>query len=139
MKHSIIKTGPTAEPVSLTEAKIQLRIATADTTYDTEVGNLLKAARQWVERRYGISLITQSRTQFQDQLYERYPIYRNFLGPYYSRFPVMLMYPPVQSITSFKYYDTDQNLQSLTLNTDYFAAGLMTPTLGSQDIEIPRI
>ena len=139
MKVSIIKTAPVAEPITLLEAKTQLRILGADTTYDTEITGLISEARDWIERRYEISLITQSRVQYQDQLYDRYPIYRNFLGPYYSRFPVMLMNPPVQSITSFKYYDTNQVLQTLALNTDYFAAGLANPAVGAQDIEIPRI
>jgi len=136
---SRIKSAPAVEPVSLTEAKAQLRIVDADTTYDTEITNLLKAARQWVERRYGISLITQSRVQYLDQLYTRYPIYQNFLGPYYSRFPIKLLNPPVQSITNFKYYDSNQILQTLILNTDFYASGLMTPVVGAQDIEIPRI
>lgn len=139
MKTSLVTTAPTAYPVSQTEAKAQLRIASADTTYDSEITRLITAATQWVERRYGISIITQTRTQYQDNFYEKYPIYRNFLGPYYSRFPVTLLFPPVQSITSLKYYDTSQVLQTLTEGTDFFCAGKMTPTPGAQDIETPRI
>lgn len=139
MKTSLVTLAPTAQAVSLSEAKTQLRIDEEDATYNAEIMRQVKAATQWVERRYGISLITQTRKQLQDQLYDRYPIYRNFLGPYYSRFPVTLLYPPVQSITSFSYYDTDQILRTITENTDYYCAGKMTPTLGAQDIEIPRM
>lgn len=139
MKISRVKTASTAYPVSLTEAKAQLRIASADTTYDTEITRLITAATQWIERRYGISLITQTRIQYQDNFYEKYPIFRNFLGPYYSRYPVTVLNPPVQSITSLKYYDTNGVLQTLTETTDFICAGKMTPTVGAQDIEIPRI
>ncbi len=139
MKISRVKTAPAAYPVSLTEAKTQLRIVAADTTYDTEITRLITAATQWIERRYGISLITQTRVQYQDNFYEKYPIYRNFLGPYYSRFPVTLLNPPVQSITSLKYYDVNSVQQSLTETTDYVYTGKMAPTVGAQDIEIPRI
>ncbi len=138
MKTSLVTTAPAAYPVSLTEAKTQLRIVSADTTYDTEVTRLITAATQWVERRYGISIITQTRTQLQDNFYEKYPIFRNFLGPYYSRYPVTLLYPPVQSVTFIKYYDTSGVLQTLS-PSEYTVAGLMTPTAGAQDIETPRI
>lgn len=137
MKTSIVTVGPTVQAVSLIEAKAQLRID--DGNSDVEISRMIKAATQWVERRYGMSLITQTRKQLQDQLYDRYPIYRNFLGPYYSRSPVTILYPPVQSITSFQYYDTDQVLRTFTENTDYFCAGKMSPTIGAQDIEIPRM
>jgi len=136
---SRIKSAPAVEPVSLTEAKAQLRIVDADTTYDTEITSLITDARQWIERRYGISLITQSRVQYLDQLYTRYPVYQNFLGPYYSRFPIKLLYPPVQSITLFKYYDASQTPQTLTENTDFYISGKASPVVGAQDIEIPRI
>lgn len=139
MKTSIVTVGPVTEAVTLAEAKAQLRIDPTDGTYDLEIKRQMKAATQWVERRYGISLITQTRKQRQDQLYDRYPIYRNFLGPYYSRYPVTLLYPPVQSVTTFKYYDTSQVQQDLVENTDFTVAGKMTPTAGAQDIEIPRI
>lgn len=138
MKTSLVTIAPAVYPVSTTEAKNQLRIALGDTTYDTEITRLITAASQWVERRYGISIITQTRTQLQDNFYEKYPIFRNFLGPYYSRYPVTLLYPPVQSVTSIKYYDTSQVLQTLDPAT-YTVTGLMAPTLGAQDIETPRI
>lgn len=139
MKTSLVTIGPTASAVTLNEAKRQLRIDEADGTYNDEITRQIKAATQWIERRYSISLITQTRKQKQDQLYDRYPIYRNFLGPYYSRYPVTLLYPPIQSVTTFKYYDTDQVLQTLAENTDFYVAGKMTATLGAQDIEIARI
>lgn len=139
MKNSLVTIAPASQAVTLLEAKTQLRIEEEDSTYNAEITRQIKAATQWIERRYGMSLITQTRKQVQDQLYERYPIYRNFLGPYYSRSPVTLLYPPVQSITSFQYYDTNQVLQSFIENTDFYCAGKMTPTIGAQDIEKPRM
>lgn len=138
MKTNLVTIAPTVYPVSASEAKNQLRIASGDTTYDTEITRLITAASQWIERRYGISIITQTRTQFQDNFYEKYPIFRNFLGPYYSRYPVTLLYPPVQSVTFIKYYDTSQVLQTLDPAT-YTVTGLMAQVQGAQDIETPRI
>jgi uncharacterized phiE125 gp8 family phage protein len=139
MKNSKVKTAPSVEPITLTEAKAHLRIVISDTTYDTEVTSMIKTARQWIEQRYNIALITQTRVQKQDNFYDRYPIYRNFMGPYYTRYPITLLYPPLQSITSLSYYDTNQALQTLTENTDFYCAGKQTPAAGAQDIEIPRM
>ena len=58
-----LKTAPSAEPVSATEAKTHMRIDVAD--YDTYIGSLIKAARQHVESLCG-PLITQSWYQYQD-------------------------------------------------------------------------
>lgn len=143
MKSSIVTVAPsTYLAVTLTEAKTQLRILASDTTYDTEITRLIKYATQWVERRYSISIITQTRKQLQDRFYDTFPLYgaTDFTDQQLlTRFPLTIMYAPVQSITSIQYYDTTGTLQTLTANTDYKVQGLMTPTLGAQDIITPRI
>jgi len=139
VKTSLVITAPATYPVSLTEAKTQLRILNADTTYDTEVTRLITAATQWIERRYSISIITQTREQVQDNFYERYPIYRGDSQRWYSLFPVMILYPPVQSITTFAYTDQSGTNQTLVAGTDYTAYGTMTTTAGAQDIENCRL
>ena len=139
MKVSLVTSAPAAYPVSLNEAKAQLRIVSADTTYDTEITRLITAATQWVEARYQISIITQTRKQLQDNFYERYPIYRGDSQRWYSLFPVVLLKPPIQSIVTFAYTDQSGANQTLTAGTDYTAYGTMTPTIGAQDIENCRL
>lgn len=128
MKNSIVTVAPSVEPVSTTEAKAQLRIHADDTTYDTEITRKLAAARQWVERRYGIAIITQTRKQTQDQ----FPCDGKWSA-------VKLLYPPVQSITTFSYTDSEGTTQTLVAGTNYSSTGLMTPTVGAQDIVIPEL
>lgn len=128
MKNSIVTVVPSVEPVSTTEAKAQLRIHTDDTTYDTEITRKLAAARQWIERRFGISIISQTRKQIQD----RFPCDGSWSS-------VKLLYPPVQSITTFSYTDSEGVTQTLVAGTNYSSTGLMTPTLGAQDIIIPQL
>lgn len=125
MKNSIITVGPTSEPVSILEAKQQLRILSDDTTFDVEISRKLTAARQWIERRYGISLISQTRKQTQ------------------AAFPcgkINLLYPPVQAITSFTYTDSNGATQTMVAGTNYSSAGLLTPVAGgSHDVVIPHL
>jgi uncharacterized phiE125 gp8 family phage protein len=142
MKISLVTVGPQTEPVTIPEAKAQLRINPSDTSYDAEISRFITTSRTWIERRYGISLITQSRQQRQDNFYEtydRYPLDGIQSQRYYTRFPVRILNGPVQSITSVKYTDTNSVLQTLVPGTDYATAGLMAPVVGAQDIAIASI
>lgn len=60
----ILTTPPATEPVTPTEAKAHLRITHADD--DTYIATLIKSARQAIERRTGIGLITQAWSLFLD-------------------------------------------------------------------------
>lgn len=131
MKTSVVTVAPANFAVSIKEAKEELRIAIDDTTSDSQIKRLIATATQWIERRYGIALITQTRKQTQDNFYAR--------RQYYYRDPVTLLYPPIQSITSFKYDDQSGVEQTLVLNTDYTQAGIMTPVVGAQDIVTARL
>lgn len=53
-----LKTGPTVEPISVDDAKKHIRLEVA--TDDAYVGDLIKAARLYLERATGRSLITQT-------------------------------------------------------------------------------
>jgi len=133
MKVSVLKTAPTVEPITLTEAKSQVRLNSSNTTYDTELTSMITAARQWVENRYRISIITQTLVQNQDNFYEsfdRYPLDGVASQRYYTRFPVKITNNPVQSITTVKYIDTNGTQQTLSGTTDYATAGLMAPVVG---------
>jgi uncharacterized phiE125 gp8 family phage protein len=84
-------TAPTIEPVKLDEAKKQCELARADTYHDEHLSRLITAARQYVEERTNRALVTQTWDLFLDEL------------PYTDS--IWLPKPPLQSVTSLKYYD----------------------------------
>lgn len=144
MKRSVVTVAPSVEPVTLTEAKTQLRIISSDSTYDTEVNSLITAARQWVEKRYGIAFITQTREQRQDNFYETYGYWRAYSQGYYyaynNRFKLDMLYGPVQDILTVQYVASDGTLSTLAYSTDYDKVGLITPVSGGiQDVPIAAI
>lgn len=60
----VLKTAPASEPVSLAEAKAHLRV---DSDHeDALIGQLIAAARLYVERALGLALITQGWSYFLD-------------------------------------------------------------------------
>lgn len=139
MRVSKIFTAPTHyEGVSLSDAKRQLRIHETDNTFEVEIGRLIRSGTQWMERRYGLSIITQTRIQTQDHFYPR-RIYQYSRTNYPSRYAIDLLYAPIQSITSVTYVKEDGTTGTLAPITDYYAAGMMSPILGSQDISRGRI
>lgn len=82
------ETGPTVEPVTLSEALDHLRISGSDS--DAVVEAAIVAAREQVETEAGCALVTQE-----------------WIG-YLDRFPcgaVELPLPPVQSVEAVNYYD----------------------------------
>ena len=84
-----ITTAPTVEPLTLTEAKAHLRVtSTAD---DTLITGLIKTARQQAENFTGRSLASATFELVMDSF------------PYQIELPM----PPVESITSIKYKDSD--------------------------------
>ncbi|MCA3555303.1 head-tail connector protein [Aestuariivirga sp.] len=61
----VLVQAPASEPVSLAEAKAQLRVVNADD--DQLIASLVTAARRVVEARTGLSLIAQDWLCFRDQ------------------------------------------------------------------------
>lgn len=89
-------TAPSLEPVSTTEAKSQLAIASSDTSHDTQLALLIKASREQFEHDTSWRLIEQTHSlkfrQFEEfQFSER----------------------PIQSIDSVSYYDSGNSSQTL--------------------------
>ena len=116
-------TAPTAEPVSLDEAKTHLRVTGNDE--DLLIDALIKAARQHVEGRDGWlnrALITQTWDLFLDCF------------PKSSELPIVVPLPPLQSITSITYLDGAGASQTWVV-TDYTVdaksePGRITPAYG---------
>lgn len=92
----VLVTAPATEPVSLQEAKDHLRIS--GTSEDTLITSLIESARIQVENYLNRALITQTWDVFYDE-------WKN---------EMLLPYPPVQSVTSVKYYDLDGAEQTLS-------------------------
>ncbi len=91
-------TKPTAEPVTLSEAKKQLEIASSDTSHDTHLTALIGAAREQWEHD------TDSVTCFQTL--------RLRVGNFFDGFK--LLKSPIHSVTSIQYYDGNNTLQTLS-------------------------
>jgi uncharacterized phiE125 gp8 family phage protein len=89
-----ITTAPTSEPVTVAEAKTQLRIDTS--TDDTLIGTYITVARQSLEKLMRRAFITQTITLK------------------YDKFPsvIYLPRPPAISVTSIQYVDTDGATQT---------------------------
>lgn len=85
---------PAVEPLSLAQAKRQVEVATGETHWDQLLEeDLIPAAREWVEEWTRRQLITAT---WQLTL-DRFP----------DRPHLWLPRPPIQSVTSLQYYDTD--------------------------------
>ena len=104
-------SGPTAEPITLDELKLRLRVTSCD--FDAELMDMLKAARQQIEADTYRRLITQTVVMYQED-------FASLLGP------VEIRLAPVQSITHLKYYDRDDALQTFSA-ADYYVNLTSTP------------
>lgn len=101
MKYAVT-TAPTVEPVALADAKIHLRTVTGDTSEDSAIITpLLTAAREYCENATGRALVEQTIKAYPDS----WGLWR-------------LPRPPITTITSVKYYDTDDTEYTLAA-TDY--------------------
>lgn len=97
-------TGPATEPVTTLEAKEQLTIAATVTAHDALIGRLISAARAWTEKEAQVAWIDQTWRLTLDA----FPAYGEILIPR----------PPLSSVTSIAYVDSDGATQ--TLSTDVY-------------------
>jgi uncharacterized phiE125 gp8 family phage protein len=104
-------TPPSVLPVSLVEAKAQMRVESDDD--DPTIQRLIDAAVAFVDVQgaLGKAMITQTWAQW--------------MGPQVTG--VMLMLGPVQSVAAIKYYDTDGVLQTAPLD-DFDVFGVPSKT-----------
>jgi uncharacterized phiE125 gp8 family phage protein len=94
-------TGPAVEPLTTDEAKLHLKVT--DPTEDAYIDSLVKAARTNVERYLGRALITQTWRAYSD----------------YWQDCLNLALAPVISVTSVKYYDETESLETLDSSLYY--------------------
>lgn len=81
-------SAPAVEPVTLTEAKLHLRIDHTDE--DTLIGSLITSARELIEEISGLVLITSTWELRLDS---------------WAKMPLRMPHPPLQSIVSIKWLD----------------------------------
>lgn len=103
-----LKTAPSTEPLSLTEVIQHLRLTSPDENEQALLTRLIKSARQHAESYLSRALITQTWTLYLEE-FDWY---------------IYLFKCPVQSITSIKYYDLNNEIQ--TLDTAYYDPDLYT-------------
>ncbi len=128
-----IVTAPTADPVSIAEAKAHLRVDFSDD--DALISALVSAARQHAENITRRALVTQQWKMTLDQ----FPMpgmnvsSANWYGPQWgaspgplsvmradgrSGFEMYLPFPPLQTVDSIKYIDQD-GIQQTLASTEY--------------------
>lgn len=91
-------TAPESEPISVNEAKLHVRLDGDDE--NAIVYGLIVASRASAEKFLGRALMTQTRELTLDDF------------PDDDNCPIRLPAPPVQSVTSVKYYDENGTLQT---------------------------
>jgi uncharacterized phiE125 gp8 family phage protein len=104
-ERNVSVSEPASEPLTLKEVKKHLEIADSDGTHDDQLAGLIISARQSWERDTG--RVTTSRT-----------IVETFSQDAFNGDAIQLVYRPVSSITTVKYYDTANSQQTLS-NTVY--------------------
>lgn len=91
-------SNPTTLPVSLADVKLHLSVESSETYFDDEITNLIWVARDFVERRTNLTLITTTYTAKWSQFPKRYLAIPGY---------------PVTAISSVQYYDTNGDSQAL--------------------------
>jgi uncharacterized phiE125 gp8 family phage protein len=98
-----LATAPAVEPISLDEAKLHLRVDISDD--DTLITSQIQTARRRAEKIAGRAFITQT----WDYVLDAFP----------QGDTLEIPKPPLQSITSIKYYDQDGTEYTLS-SDDYY-------------------
>ncbi len=122
----VVATPPTVEPITLDEAKLHLRVT--DTNDDAYIEGLIVTARQYLEKIENRAFLTQTLRMTLDSFPDLPNATLKFFIPTYSvesylaraislmSGPLMLMRPPLQSVTSVTYLDANGNQQTLAQN-----------------------
>jgi uncharacterized phiE125 gp8 family phage protein len=90
---TVVYTAPATEPLTLSEAKLHLRVDVTDD--DTLITSMIKVARQQAEQELRRALITQT------------------IDVYFDAFGTRLLLPPVSAVSAITYVDTAGATQTL--------------------------
>lgn len=94
-------TPPESEPITLEEAKEHMRVI--GTNDDKYITRLISAARMDIEEYISRALLTQTWELYLDGFYDRGMVWNG---------EIIIPRPPLQSVESIKYYDSDGVLQT---------------------------
>jgi len=94
-----VSNGTTTATINLADSGLGAQAPSTNTTADPYLSTLIQTAREWVERECERALLTQTWELWLDSF------------PWW-RAPILLSLPPIQSITSIKYYDQDLTQQT---------------------------
>jgi uncharacterized phiE125 gp8 family phage protein len=108
--HNVLVTAPAAEPVTTAEAKAHLRIL--HSSEDALIDRYVKSARAHVENTISRAIITQT--------------WRLTLPAFPSGREIEIPRPPLVSISSVTYYDTDGASQTLASSEYHVLTGGIT-------------
>jgi uncharacterized phiE125 gp8 family phage protein len=106
--------APTAEPVTVPEAKEHLGILPADTVHDDKLARMIATARLTVESRQGRQIVTATYVA----------TYSDF--PRGGRTWFEIPRPPLQSVSSVQYYDENGTQQTWT-SSEYIVDTVSEP------------
>lgn len=90
--------APTLQPVTLSRAKKHCEIGQDDTTHDEQLADLIATATDQFENDCDVCLMTQTQRVYLEQWCDE----------------IYLPKRPIQSVTSIKYYDDSNSLQTLS-------------------------
>jgi hypothetical protein len=123
----VLVTGPAAEPLTLAEAKLHLKVDAADE--DSLIQNLIQAARLAAEEETGLALLAQTWRLYLDA----FPQAAGWWGGVREgarsaevERVIELPRPPLLSVTHVKTYDT-VDAASVMPAADYFVDGASRP------------
>jgi uncharacterized phiE125 gp8 family phage protein len=119
--YSVI-TEPSSEPITLAEAKLNLRVT--NSLEDALITSLIVAARKWVEGFTWRPLMTQT-------------LQANFDKKDVQIVDISLNKFPIQSITSIKYIDANGTEQ--TINSSTYEVDLISPVCRIRLSEVPTM
>jgi uncharacterized phiE125 gp8 family phage protein len=111
--HLKIKTGPSKEPIAVDEAKQVIGLSDDQQQFDGLLLRLIKAATMKFENETNMRLMEQTWYQYEKD----WPIKRDYIE---------IRYPPLSSVTSVKYTDSNGDQQTWT-NTNYIVEANLEP------------
>lgn len=119
----VLVTAPASEPITLAQAKVQVRVESSVTAEDDHITALIQSAREEAEHELGRALIAQT----WDLKIDAFPSVE-----------VELPKPVVSSITSISYVDLDGNTQTIASNQYTLDSSTMPGfVLPAQDVDWP--
>lgn len=111
--YSKVIEAPDSEPVTLAEAKVQLKLEDDFVADDALITSLIKTARRLCESYSSLSFVTQGRRMKLDH----FPCWRKTTTGIFARWRrhdgIIIPYGPVQTIDSIKYFDSNDEEQTL--------------------------